>query len=166
VAGGVTVKVTIDRRRNMDVVQALEAALAAARAPSSGKRGLKSDREKSDTAKEKPPQTLVNEKPSPVSIATLRARLKTLAHLAAGTNLLEPSWMQKGFRSWLRRLEEIQAPSTFASHMAKLEFHIPDPKRNAGSQSNRRRAWRIECSTAKEPRRVTELLEEFERWFR
>jgi len=163
IARGVSVEVRIDGGPRMNIVQALEAALAQERYSSGVKPRPETDRARSDTAKENAP--LSEEHLRKRDIAVFRKKLKNLVEALDAKNLLKASWKKERYSYWMRRLGKIEELSKFAWHMTVLAMSVSDENQFLGSWQARRQSWKDECATAKTRRAVKGLLAELEEWF-
>jgi hypothetical protein len=162
IARGVSVLVKVDARSRMSIVQALETALTEARtrpdlAPPTDAAKVRPDNARTKSHPE--PTTSQPDLIDPDSVV-LRRRIKDLAREIAGKNLLRRSCGKKRFGRWLRRLSDVQLPSSFAGLIVELESNVNYAKCDLGPWKARRPVWRQECMTAKNLRQVRELLAE------
>jgi hypothetical protein len=163
IASGVSVFVQLDPNSRMTVVQALEAALADAKARSELMARPKSDQAKSDRAEKehrtKPPASTDHNE---TEVAELRKKLCDLAETIVAQKAVGAKWSNKPYRSWKQRLKDVWGrPSNFAPLMLELESRVFDRSPLRDPWKARHKAWRNECSSVKTFREAAKLLDEF-----
>jgi hypothetical protein len=166
IARGVSVLVRVDVKSKMNIVQALEAALAKARTRSELEVPPKAVEAMPDARTKTGPKPLTKEVTGESEIADLRKKLKDLAEAILVKNAVGASWIKKRYRSWLRRLSDVHGrPSNFAPLILELESNVFDKSQCRGPWKARRRSWRDECPRAKTFSGLASLVAEFEEWF-
>jgi hypothetical protein len=166
-ARGVSVFVKVDGKAKMNVLQALESALAEARTRSDLMPRTNEARARPEKAEQKnEPKPIRNVTGNEPEIAVLRKKLKNLAETIVANRLVKASWRAKRFVPWVRQLSDARTPSIFAQQLLELESNATDTGRFFGQSRERLLAWKQCCSVASTVRELSILVVQLEDWFK